>query len=47
MAQTGKGDDGDVIGEYCAEMTGHPIFMIRRGDYKCCSLYDDDRNYQS
>ena len=23
-----------VIGEYCAEMTGHPMFMIRRGDYK-------------
>ena len=21
-------------GEYCAEMTGHPVFMIRRGDLK-------------
>ena len=29
-------DDGisEVIGEYCAEMTGHPVFMIRRGDMK-------------
>ena len=27
-------DDGisEAIGEYCAEMTGHPVFMIRRGD---------------
>jgi choline-sulfatase len=32
---TGNGEDnGDAIGEYCAEMTGHPVFMIRRGDYK-------------
>jgi choline-sulfatase len=32
---TGKGEDnGDAIGEYCAEMTGHPVFMIRRGAYK-------------
>ena len=21
-------------GEYCAEITGHPVFMIRRGDLK-------------
>ncbi|MGC6517487.1 MAG: choline-sulfatase [Candidatus Puniceispirillaceae bacterium] len=34
MASTGKGDDGDAIGEYCAEMTGDPVYMIRRGDYK-------------
>ena len=29
-------DDGisEAIGEYCAEMTGHPVFMIRRGDMK-------------
>lgn len=32
--------DGDTesndtaIGEYCAEMTEHPVFMIRRGNYK-------------
>jgi len=42
MAQTGKGDDGDVIGEYCAEMTGHPIFMIRRGDYKYIHCDSDE-----
>ena len=34
MATSGKGDDGDAIGEYCAEMTGNPVYMIRRGDYK-------------
>ena len=30
------GDDGvsEAIGEYCAEMTGNPVFMIRRGDMK-------------
>ena len=27
-------EDGEVIGEYCAELTGHPVFMIRRGRYK-------------
>ena len=34
MARTGKEDHGDAIGEYCAEMTGHPVFMLRRGPYK-------------
>ena len=32
-----RGEDDEVseaIGEYCAEMTGHPVFMIRRGDLK-------------
>ena len=24
----------EAIGEYCAEMTTHPVFMIRRGKYK-------------
>ena len=24
----------EAIGEYCAEMTGHPVFMIRRGTLK-------------
>ena len=24
----------EAIGEYCAEMAGHPVFMIRRGDLK-------------
>lgn len=31
-------DEGDsareAIGEYCAEMTSYPVFMIRRGDHK-------------
>ena len=26
--------DAEAIGEYCAEMTASPVFMIRRGDYK-------------
>jgi len=34
MATSGSGDDGSAIGEYCAEMTGNPVFMIRRGPYK-------------
>lgn len=30
------GDDpvDEAIGEYCAEMTSHPVFMIRRGSHK-------------
>lgn len=35
----GKPDDLDeAIGEYCAELTAHPVFMIRRGRFKfiCC-----------
>lgn len=34
MAISGVGDQGDAIGEYCAEMTGNPVFMIRRGNFK-------------
>ncbi|MGB1236259.1 MAG: choline-sulfatase, partial [Planktomarina sp.] len=30
----GQETDGEAIAEYCAEMTGHPIFMIRRGPFK-------------
>ena len=31
----GESDPVDeAIGEYCAEMAGHPVFMIRRGDFK-------------
>ena len=33
----GAGDDGapdEAIGEYCAEMTPYPVFMIRRGGLK-------------
>ncbi|MGI9465452.1 MAG: choline-sulfatase [Aestuariivirgaceae bacterium] len=34
-AAIGQADDSDeAIGEYCAEMTSHPVFMIRRGRYK-------------
>ena len=32
-----RGEDDSIseaVGEYCAEMTGHPVFMIRRGDMK-------------
>lgn len=32
---SGENDPVDeAIGEYCAEMTGHPVFMIRRGPWK-------------
>ncbi len=35
LAASGGADEGDeAIGEYCAEMTSHPVFMIRRGNYK-------------
>ena len=34
MAATGKDDEGEAIGEYCAEMTADPVIMIRRGRYK-------------
>lgn len=30
----GKEDKSEAIGEYCAEMTGHPVFMIRRNEFK-------------
>ncbi|MGI9406904.1 MAG: sulfatase-like hydrolase/transferase, partial [Hyphomicrobiaceae bacterium] len=30
----GGGDTDEAIGEYCAEMTSHPVIMIRRGRYK-------------
>jgi choline-sulfatase len=34
-AASGSEDTNDeAIGEYCAEMTSHPVFMIRRGPYK-------------
>ncbi|MEL7543380.1 MAG: sulfatase-like hydrolase/transferase, partial [Pseudomonadota bacterium] len=34
-ALTGDDDTGDeAIGEYCAEMTSHPVYMIRRGPWK-------------
>lgn len=26
--------EAEVIGEYCAEMAGRPVLMIRRGDWK-------------
>ncbi|MEO1722703.1 MAG: choline-sulfatase [Pseudomonadota bacterium] len=27
-------DEGEAIGEYCAELASHPVFMIRRGQFK-------------
>ncbi|MEL6690396.1 MAG: sulfatase/phosphatase domain-containing protein, partial [Pseudomonadota bacterium] len=30
----GNSFEGEVIGEYCAECAGAPVFMIRRGDLK-------------
>ncbi len=34
LARGGNDDVDEAIGEYCAEMTSHPVFMIRRGPYK-------------
>ncbi len=34
LAQGGSDDVSEAIGEYCAEMTAHPVLMIRRGRYK-------------
>jgi len=41
MACSGVEDNGDVIAEYCAEMTASPVFMIRRGDFKYVHCDDD------
>ena len=41
MAHGGDEDDGEAIGEYCAEMTASPVFMIRRGDFKYIHCDDD------
>ncbi len=41
MAMGDFEDGGEAIGEYCAELTPSPVFMIRRGDYKfICSEGD-------
>ena len=34
LAQGEDGGFSEAIGEYCAEMAGHPVFMIRWGDMK-------------
>ena len=34
LASGGADELDEAIGEYCAEMTTHPVFMIRRGRYK-------------
>ena len=34
LATGGSDEIDEAIGEYCAEMTAHPVFMIRRGKYK-------------
>lgn len=41
MARGGAEDGGHAIGEYCAEMTASPVFMIRRGDWKYVHCDDD------
>ena len=41
MARGGDEDEGTVIGEYCAEMTSEPVFMIRRGPWKYVHCDDD------
>ena len=41
MARGGAEDEGEAIGEYCAEMTASPVFMIRRGDFKYIHCDDD------
>ena len=41
MARGGDEDDGHVIGEYFAEMTAMPVFMIRRGVWKYVHCDDD------
>lgn len=39
---TGQHDPIDeAIGEYCAEMTGYPVIMIRRGSYKYIHCHSD------
>ena len=34
LASGGTDETDEAIGEYCAEMTSHPVFMIRRGKFK-------------
>lgn len=34
LASGGADTTDETLGEYCAEMTSYPIFMIRRGSYK-------------
>ncbi len=34
LAQGVDDAEDEALGEYCAEMTSHPVFMIRRGSYK-------------
>lgn len=37
----GKDSGDEAIGEYCAEMTEHPVFMIRRGPFKFIACKND------
>lgn len=41
MAWHGIEDDGEVVAEYCAEMTAKPVLMIRRGPFKYVHCEDD------
>ncbi len=41
LAQGGTVEMSEAVGEYCAEMAGHPVFMIRRDDLKYVHCYTD------
>jgi choline-sulfatase len=41
LAQGQDDPRGEAIGEYCAEMTGYPVFMIRRGSLKYIACEGD------
>ena len=41
LAQGQDDPRGEAIGEYCAEMTGYPVFMIRRGPLKYIACEGD------
>lgn len=41
LARGEQEDGGEAIGEYCAEMTEHPVFMIRRGAFKYIACEGD------
>ena len=45
MARGGPADDGEAIGEYCAEMTAGPVVMIRRGSLKYIHCDDDPAQF--
>lgn len=42
LAQGDVDEADEAIAEYCAEMTSHPVFMIRRGDFKFIHCETDE-----